>query len=83
MTSQTDLHNQLAAPLVKSIVKPVFDNGGREEDVLVLLESVASAVLLICTKEGSDEIVLQAFADGVRTRMATMRAMRKPVMGSA
>jgi hypothetical protein len=81
MTSQSEIHNLVAAPMVHAIVRPVLDNGGRHEDVLVLLESITAAVLLICTKEGSDEAVLQAFTEGVAKRMAEMRAMRRPAAG--
>ena len=70
---QFELHNQLAGRIVASIVKPPLDAGGDIKDVLVLAESVVAGVIIACTKIGGDEVVLDAFIKGVKTRLAQIR----------
>lgn len=73
-TSQAELHNKLVADIVKSIVKPPTEAGGHFSDVLVLLESVVTGVLLVLGKmEGwsvdDRETYLRAVVAAVRQRM--------------
>ena len=49
-SKQTGVHNSLAGKIVKSIVQPVIESGGKFSDVLVLLESVNVGVLLALEK---------------------------------
>ena len=67
------LHNQLAGPIVASIVKPVLEAGGRPTAILVLLESVIAGVVLAVTRLGGDEVVLEKIFEGVKGRLAELR----------
>ena len=78
-----DLHNQLAGKVVASIVKPPLDNGGDTKDVLVLLESVVTGVVLAVTKLGGDEIVIDTFMEGVKERLAKDRLTDHETAGEA
>lgn len=73
MSTPHEIHNATAGEIVKQIVKPTIDAGGQMTDVLVLLESVVTGVMLVAVKLGGDEIVLDTFIDGVRKRMAETR----------
>lgn len=81
MSHPSNLHNRLAGELVKALVKPIVEAGGRPTDVLVLLESVALGVCLYLgeTAEitGTPEEVVDKLADGVKQRWAADRAARK------
>ena len=72
MTPQ-QIHNRDAGKIVASIVRPTLEAGGKETDVLVLLESVVTGVLLALVKLGGDEKVLDVFTANVRLRMAALR----------
>ena len=80
---QGDLHNQLAGKIVASIVKPPLDNGGGTADVLVLLESVITGVVLAVTKLGGDEIVLDTITESVKERLAKDRLGDRVTAGEA
>ncbi len=70
------VHNRLAGDIVRQIVKGPLDAGGDVTDVLVLLESVVSGVLLTFAKLGRDEIVLETLTKGVSERLAKIRLGR-------
>ena len=78
MTNQIDLHNKLAGEIVASIIKPVFDNGGSAEEVMVLTESVLAGVVLVLVKLGGDEIILDTMMEGVKERLADARLRHLP-----
>jgi len=71
--TQSELHNKLAGPVVASIVKPVIENGGQPEDVMVLTESVLVGVALACIKLGGDDRVLDVMFERARERLAELR----------
>ena len=76
--SQKELHNKLAGEIVKSIVKPIVETGGSEVQILVLLESVITGVILFTTPwPGTDEVVLDKLTEGVKERLVEIRLGRK------
>lgn len=83
MLDQSELHNKLAGQIVASIVRPPLEEGGSETDVLVLLESVITGVILYVTKFGGDEIIMDNLADGVKLRLATLRLTDRPTAGTS
>ena len=73
-TNQGELHNELAGKIVKSIVKPIVEADGSEVEILVLLESVVTGVILYVTRTWvGDEIVLDKLIVGVKERLAEIR----------
>lgn len=80
---QRRLHNDLAGKVVASIVRPVVDAGGSAIDILILLESVTVGVMLVAAKLGGDEIVVDAFTERVKERLAELRLGGLPPEGSA
>lgn len=78
-----DLHNQLAGKVVTLIVKPLLDNDGDTKDVLVLLESVVTGVILTITKLGGDEIVIDTLIEGIKARLAKDRLTNHETVGEA
>ena len=81
--TQSELHNRLAGPIINSIVKPPLKSGGDISDVLVLLESVVTGVLMAVVKPGRDGPVLDHFTEGVRGRIAEIRLKDTPPAGQA
>jgi len=79
----SELHNRLAGETVAGIVRPVLSAGGDSTDVLVLLESVILGVVLVLTKLGGDETVLDAIAERVKGRLAEQRLGNITPEGSA
>jgi hypothetical protein len=73
MKTAHQIHNETAGAIVAQIVRPTLDAGGQMTDVLVLLESVVTGVMLVAVKLGGDEIVLDTLIEGVRKRMAETR----------
>lgn len=73
MTTQSQIHNELAGQIVAQIVKPPLEAGGQMTDVLVLLESVVLGVFLVAVKLGGDEKVLDTLIEGVKARLAEQR----------
>jgi hypothetical protein len=71
-SDQTELHNQLAGEIVKSIIRPVLDSGGRMSDVLVLLESVVLGVMLVAIKCEYSEAALDVVVERVKKRIADL-----------
>lgn len=72
MTPQ-EIHNKDAGLLIRAIVKPTLDAGGEFTDVLVLLESVVTGVLLFGIKTGGDECAINLLFEGVQKRLAELR----------
>lgn len=77
MSRQTDIHNKIAGEIVKSIVRPPIEAGGKTSDVLVLLESVVVGVIMACGKiDGWDvhgrDTMLMTLEDSVRNRLIEM-----------
>ncbi|GGF50875.1 hypothetical protein GCM10011611_66620 [Aliidongia dinghuensis] len=68
-----EIHDQIAAEAIKQIVQPTMAAGGSVGDVLVLLESVVSGVLVVTIKLGGDEKVLDLLFQRVRLKMAQLR----------
>lgn len=83
MSQQSELHNRIAGEIVVSIVRPIFESGGRTSDVMVLLESVMVGVIFGCTKLGGDEIILDELMDAVKRRLAELRLGELPPIGRA
>lgn len=73
MSMQTEIHNRLAGEIVKAIVQPPLEAGGKFTDVLVILESVILRVMLMAVKLGGDEIVLDEVVLHVKERLAQIR----------
>jgi len=73
MKTPSDIHNELAGPIVAAIVKPIADAGGTYEDVLVLLESVIAGVVLFITKPGGEGPVWEALHVGVGARIRELK----------
>ncbi len=73
MTTPQEIHNRLAGDIVRQIVKPTLDAGGQMTDMLVLLESVVTGVMLIAVKLGGDDKVLPKLVEGVEQRLADAR----------
>lgn len=82
-TDLTEQHNQLAGPIVSSIVAPVIEAGGGASDILVLLESVAAGVIHVVTRLGGEEVVIDTFAAGLRKRVADLALRKTSPKGSA
>lgn len=83
MTAQSEIHNQIAGPIVASIVKPPLDAGGQFTDVLIVLESVILGVMLIAVKLGGDDKVLDLVFERVKERLAEQRLSKIDPAGSA
>ena len=83
MSQQADLHNELAGPIVASIVKPPLEDGGDFTDVLILLESVILGVVMMAVKLGGDEKVLDVVIEGARERLAEARLKDLKAGGTA
>lgn len=83
MSTQNEIHNKLAGQIVAAIVKPPIDAGGEYTDVLVVLESVIVGVMLVVTKLGGDEIVLDTVVTGVKARLAKIRLGSIATIGEA
>lgn len=66
--AQRELHNRISGEIVASIVKPPLATGGSFTDVLVLLESVITGVIVTTVRMGGDNIVVDAVIDRVRVR---------------
>jgi hypothetical protein len=81
--NQSEIHNQIAGPIVASIVKPVIESGGGMTDVLVVLESVILGVVLFGVKLGGDERVLDEVMLHVKERLAEQRLSGINPAGSA
>jgi hypothetical protein len=73
MSTQHEIHNQIAGPIVASIVRPVIEAGGKMTDVLVVLESVILGVMLFGVKTGGDEKVLDEVVLHVKERLSALR----------
>lgn len=77
MTTQTEIHNRIAGEIVKSIVRPPIEAGGKAGDVLVVLESVVLGTLLALSElndwgEIERETYLRAVVAAVRQRMSKL-----------
>lgn len=77
MGKQSELHNRIAVEVVKQIVKPPIEAGGKTSDVLVILESVVAGVITACGKiDGWDangrDSMLMVLEGGVRNRLVEM-----------
>lgn len=83
MASQSEIHNEMAGSIVRSIVKPPLDAGGEFTDVLVLLESVILGVMLVAVKLGGDGVVLDLVVERVKERLAEQRLTSIDPKGSA
>jgi hypothetical protein len=70
----TDIHNRDIGPIIRAIVKPTLEAGGSYTEILVLLESVITGVMLFAVKPGGDDVVLEQLVDGVKCRLAEHRA---------
>ena len=73
-----DIHNRDVGGIVKAIIKPTLEAGGQFTDVLVILESVITGVLLFAVESGfgNDERVLDKVVEGVKARLADQRRGR-------
>lgn len=72
---QAELHNALVGPLVASIVKPIMETGGGTTDILLLVESVVTGVILYLTHHhGPDctchDTIVDLMAGGIKVRLA-------------
>jgi len=74
--NQTEIHNRTAGDIVRSIIQPSLDAGGKFEDVLVILESVILGVILVGVKLGGDDKVLDEVVLHVKERLAKARLAR-------
>ncbi len=70
---QGAVHNAVVGEIVKAIVKPPLESGGSCSDILVILESVVVGTMLVATKLGGDEIVLDVLVEAVKKRLAEAR----------
>jgi hypothetical protein len=66
-------HNEQAGEIVTQIVKPIFDLGGSEGDVLVMLESIVVGVLLTMDPRG-DDVRTMMLLEGAHARIGEIRA---------
>lgn len=71
--TQSELHNRIAGEIVASIVRPPIEAGGTMLDVMVVLESVVTGVILAGVRMGGDERVLDTLVEGVKARLANQR----------
>jgi hypothetical protein len=78
-----ELHNQIAAELVSTIIREPVACGGKMSDSLVLLETVIFGVVLFGVKFGGDETVLNSVVDNVKRRLAEHRFAQASVVGRA
>lgn len=82
--SQHEIHNRLAGQIVASIVKPPLEAGGQMTDVLVLLESVVTGVILVASKQNGTTFVFDKLIEGVTARLAEHRlGNNAPTAGTA
>jgi hypothetical protein len=68
-----EVHNHHAPLIVESIIRPMLEAGGDTTDILVVLETVVTGVLLWSVKEGGDEKVVDILLKSVKERMAEIR----------
>jgi hypothetical protein len=74
MTTQDELHNQLAGEILRTIVKPVLEAGGEMSAVLALAESVLLGVMITAEKLGGyDEAALDLMVAQVKKRWREQR----------
>lgn len=83
MSTQHEIHNQVAGEIVKAIVRPPLMAGGQFTDVLVILESVILGVMLMAVKLGGDDKVLDEVVLHVKERLAKERLGGIEPAGSA
>ncbi|HVG51617.1 MAG TPA: hypothetical protein VM867_08295 [Xanthobacteraceae bacterium] len=70
----SQIHNRDAAEIVKTIILPtMLEAGGDFTDVLVLLESVMTGVVLFGVRAGGDDRVIETLCDHVKKRVAEHR----------
>lgn len=67
-------HNDLVHSLLRQFIVPVYERGGGPAEVMVLLESVATGVILalsrLASSEGTPAQLADALALGVQLRLA-------------
>lgn len=78
-----EIHNRDAGKIIASIVRPTLEAGGSPTEVLVVLESVVTGVVLALVKLGGDERVLDTLMAGVKQRLAEIRLTDLPTKGDA
>lgn len=71
--SAHEVHNASAGDIVRQIVRQTLAAGGEMTDVMVLLESVVTGVMLVAVKLGGDDKVLPTLVAGVEQRLAEAR----------
>jgi hypothetical protein len=75
-----EVHNHHAPLIVESIIRPVLEAGGDTTDIMVMLETVVSGVLLFAVKDNdgcSDEKVTALLLECVKDRMAVFRKKQR------
>jgi len=73
-----EIHNRDVPQIVESIIRPMLEEaGGDTTDILVVLETVITGVMLYCVLDGGDDEVGDALLERVKVRLAELRARRK------
>lgn len=67
------VHQEIVPAIVTTIVSSVRAAGGGPIDMLVILESIIVGVLVMTTKVGGEEHVMEEVTKGVLSRVAELR----------
>jgi hypothetical protein len=78
-----ETHNAAIKNIVASIVKPPLEAGGDLTDVMVVMESVLTGVMLVGVRLGGDEAVLDLMVGQVKARLNEIRMSAVKAEGSA
>lgn len=72
------IHNDTAEAIMKLLIRPTLEAGGKPEDVLVILESVVAATIMILTIDSgeADFDVATALFLSILTRLPEIRAKK-------
>ena len=77
------IHNRIADDIMKLMLEPITDHEGDYTDVLLLLESIITGIVLGIVKEGSEETVLDKVVETTKKRMAMIRLSEAAPHGNA
>lgn len=77
------LHNRQAGKIVRQIIMPTQQAGGKASDAMVLLESVIAGVALMIARPGGGDALIDIVAARAKQRFAELELVVRPPEGSA
>lgn len=72
MSTQSNLHNELAPKILKEIVKRVTKTGGTPRDMMVIVESVAAGIVIFGAIPGMHGQAIDELTTGIKRRVSEM-----------